>query len=376
MSGPFASWDHTHVVESSGPSGAELEDRVQYRLPGGSAGTALGGTLVARRLGAVFDYRHRTLAADLADHAACRGGRAMKVAVTGSTGLVGAALGSYLEAGGHAVTRIVRGRPGRGQAAWDPAGGSIDAARLEGVDAVVHLAGESIASGRWTAEKKRRIRDSRVGGTRLLASALARLDAKPRTLVCASAIGYFGNRGDELLDEASSAGDGFLSEVCTEWERAASPAAEAGIRVVHLRLGLVLSPAGGALGRMLTPFRLGMGGRLGSGEQWMSWIAIDDLLSVIHHVLAHDGLRGPVNAVAPHPVTNAEFTRALGRVVGRPAVAPVPGFAARLAFGEMADALLLSSARVLPEKLQASGFQFRYPTLDAALAHLLGRKAS
>jgi len=375
LHGPFASWEHDHRVEPRGPEQAELEDRIRFRLPGGAAG-ALGGRLVARKLERMFAYRHRTLAADLADHAACRGGLAMKVAVTGATGLVGTALGSYLEAGGHAVTRLVRGRPGRDEAAWDPARGVIDAQLLEGVDAVVHLAGESIADGRWTADKKRRIRDSRVGGTRLLASALARLRRKPRTLLCASAVGFYGDRGEELLTESSCVGDGFLPEVCSQWEGAAAPAAEAGIRVVHLRIGLVLTPLGGALGRMLVPFRIGVGGRMGSGRQWMSWIAIDDLLSAIHHVLADEELRGPVNAVAPHPVTNAEFARTLGSVLGRPAVAPLPGVAARLAFGEMADALLLSSARVQPEKLLNAGFSFRYPRLDGALDHLLGRRAS
>jgi len=298
----------------------------------------------------------------------------MKVLVTGSTGLVGSALVPFLASGGHEVVRLVRGRlkPGVVEVPWDPQAGTIEAAKLEGLDAVVHLAGERI-TGRWTAAKKARIRSSRVQGTRLLAEALAGLKQPPKTLVCASAIGYYGNRGDEVLREDSPSGAGFLAEVCREWEAAARPAAEKGIRVVQLRIGVVLSPAGGALARMRTPFKLGLGGRIGNGKQYMSWIAIEDLTGAIHHALTNESLRGPVNAVAPRSVTNLEFTKTLGRVLGRPTLFPLPAFAARLAFGEMADELLLASTRVEPTKLVSSGYRFRAPELEGALRHLLGK---
>jgi uncharacterized protein (TIGR01777 family) len=251
--------------------------------------------------------------------------------------------------------------------------GSIDQARLEGLDGVVHLAGESIATGRWTAEKKARIRDSRVKGTRLLCESLARLDQPPRVLVSASAIGYYGDRGDEILHEDSASGSGFLAEVCHMWEAATEAASQRNIRVVNLRIGVVLSAMGGALATMLFPFRMGLGGIIGSGRQFMSWIALDDLLGSIAYALRTDTIRGPVNAVAPHPVTNREFTKTLGRVLARPTLLPMPAFAARLAFGEMADELLLSSARVEPARLSAAGYDFRYPTLEGGLRHLLGR---
>lgn len=298
----------------------------------------------------------------------------MKIAVTGSSGLVGSALVRFLTTGGHQVTRLVRTRPKPAgtDVHWDPVAGNVDAAGLEGLDGVVHLAGENIA-GRWTAAKKASIRDSRVKGTRLLADALARLSQPPKVLVCASAMGYYGDRGEELLREESAPGSGFLADTCREWEAAAGPAAQKGIRVVHLRIGVVLSPAGGALARMLPPFKLGGGGKIGSGKQYMSWISIDDLVGVIHHALATDSLRGAVNTVAPQPVTNLEFTKTLGRVLGRPTVFPMPTFAARLAFGEMADELLLASTRVDATRLTSSGYAFRYPELEGALRHLLGK---
>jgi uncharacterized protein (TIGR01777 family) len=296
----------------------------------------------------------------------------MHIVVTGASGLIGSALLPRLSADGHRVTRLVRSQPAPGEAAirWDPEAGSLDAKSLEGIDAAVHLAGENIAA-RWTAEKKRRIRDSRVNGTRLLSDTLARLERPPQALVCASAIGYYGDRGDELLSEESPPGRGFLAEVCQAWEAAADAARHKGIRVVHLRFGVVLSPAGGALAKMLPPFRLGLGGPLGSGRQYMSWIAIDDAVGAIQHALATEALQGPANAAAPNPVRNREFTRALARVLRRPALVPMPAFAARLLFGEMADELLLASARVQPAKLLATGYTFRYPELEGALRHLL-----
>lgn len=298
----------------------------------------------------------------------------MHFAVTGSTGLIGSALVPFLTAGGHRVFRLVRGHAaGLDYIRWDPARGVRDVALLEGADGVVHLAGENIAGGRWTAPRKAAIRRSRVEGTRRLCQALARLARPPKVLVCASAIGYYGDRGDQVLTEEASPGNDFLALVCREWEEAAAAATKTGIRVVNLRFGIVLSPAGGALQKMLLPFRLGAGGRIGSGRQYWSWIALDDVVGAVHHALVTEALAGPANAVAPSPVTDAEFTRVLGRVLHRPTIAPLPAFAARLLLGEMADALLLASARVIPRRLQETGYAFRFPDLEAALRHLLGR---
>ena len=300
----------------------------------------------------------------------------MQIAVSGSSGLIGSALVSVLTAGGHRVFRLVRGiAPGADSIRWDPGVGVRDVALAEGLDAGVHLAGENIGAGRWTARRKAEIRQSRIEGTRRLSESLARLARRPKALVSASAIGFYGDRGAEALNEDSPPGNDFLAQVCREWEKATAPAAKAGIRVVNLRFGVVLSPAGGALRKMLLPFRMGAGGRIGSGRQFMSWIALDDAVGAIRHALITESLAGPVNAVAPSPVTNTEFTRTLARVLRRPAIAPLPAFAARLAFGEMADALLLSSQRVLPTRLQASGYTFRFPDLEGALRHLLGRTA-
>ena len=255
---------------------------------------------------------------------------------------------------------------------WNPDAGTIQAEDLEDFDAVVHLAGETIV-GRWTAGKKTRILESRAKGTRLLCESLAHLRNRPIVLVSASAIGYYGDRGDQVLDEESSAGSLFLSEVAKAWEAATEPASRNGIRVVNLRIGFVLSKAGGGLATMLLPFKLGIGGRVGSGRQYMSWIAIDDVVGAISHAILSDALHGPVNAVAPHPVTNREFTKTLGRVLWRPTIFPLPAFAAHLVMGEMADNLLLASARVEPARLLASGYEFRFPQLDSALRHVLGK---
>jgi uncharacterized protein len=294
--------------------------------------------------------------------------------VSGSTGLIGRSLVPFLTSGGHEVLRLVRRAARESEIQWDPGAGRLDPAQLEGADAVVHLAGENLAA-RWSTARKQAIRNSRVVGTRLLAEALSRLTRPPRVLVSASAVGIYGNRGDETLTESSAPASrsDFLVDVGREWEAATEPARAAGVRVVRFRSGLVLSPAGGVLGRMLPAFRLGVGGRLGSGRQWMSWISIDDTIGAIHHALTTVGLFGPVNATAPHPVTNREFAATLGRVMGRPAILPVPAIALRLVFGEMADVALLASARVLPERLIQSGYRFRHPQLEGALRFVLGR---
>jgi uncharacterized protein (TIGR01777 family) len=296
----------------------------------------------------------------------------MKILVSGSHGLVGKSLVRSLTGDGHEVVRLVRGKSsGSTDVEWQPDKGRIDAGRLEGIDAVVHLAGESIASGRWSAEKKRAIRESRAKGTALLSDALARLSRPPSVFLSASAIGYYGNRGDELLNEESAPGKDFLAGVCTEWEAATRPAMEKGIRTVCTRFGIILDPNEGALAKMLPPFRMGVGGRIGDGKQWMSWIALDDVVNGLKFLIEDASVNGPVNFVAPRPVTNAEFTKTLGRVLGRPTIFPIPAFGVRLAFGEMADALLLSSQRVEPSILEKKGFKFTWPTLEPALKHLI-----
>jgi uncharacterized protein (TIGR01777 family) len=299
----------------------------------------------------------------------------MKILVSGSHGLVGKALIRSLTSDGHDVVRLVRGKPSTAtEIEWHPNEGRLDASALEDLDAVVHLAGESIATGRWSDEKKRAIRDSRVKGTALLSEALARLTRPPSVFVSASAIGYYGNRGDELLTETSAPGKDFLSDVCVEWEQATQPAVEKGIRTVHARFGIILDANEGALAKMLTPFRMGIGGRIGNGKQWMSWIAIEDVVNGLRFLIQDQSISGPVNFVAPNAVTNAEFTKVLGRVLSKPTLFPVPVFGVRLAFGEMADALLLSSQRVDPRVMKQKGFVFRWAMLEEALRNLLTQK--
>jgi uncharacterized protein (TIGR01777 family) len=299
----------------------------------------------------------------------------MNILVTGSHGMVGTELMALLPAQGHDVKRLVRSvNPTAHEGiTWDPPRRGPDPEALIGIEAVIHLAGESIAEGRWNAEKKQRILDSRVKGTRLLTEAILKMSAPPKIVISSSAIGFYGNRGTEILREDSTAGVGFLPDVCKQWEAAIQPLAQKGIRVILLRTGIVLSPNGGALAKMLLPFKLGMGGPLGSGQQYMSWIALDDLVGSIVFALQTDSLRGPVNAVSPRPVTNAAYTKALGKVLSRPTIFPVPAFAVRAAFGEMADALLLASTRVEPTQLQNKAYKFRYPELESALRHLLGK---
>ncbi len=374
VSGPFAHWEHTHIIEPRDDKTCILEDRIEYALPMGSVGHWLGNSFMRSKLSTVFAYRHRTLQLDIAAHQNRREQKAMKILITGASGLVGGDLSAFLSSGGHDVFSLTRQQKEDPHSIhWDPAEGKIDEEKLNGFDAVVHLAGESIV-GRWSNAKKERILNSRAQGTKLLCETLAKQEQPPKVIVSASAIGYYGDRGDETLTEESTPGDLFLSDVCKQWEAATAPAAEKGIRVVNPRIGIVLSPKGGALAQMLFPFRMGGGGVIGSGKQWMSWIALDDVVGGIHHMIENESLSGPVNLVAPNPVTNKEFTKTLGKVLWRPTIIPMPGFAARLAFGQMADELLLASTRVEPAKLQQSGYDFRHTNLEDALRYLLGKE--
>ncbi len=297
----------------------------------------------------------------------------MKVLISGSTGLIGSALVSHLRSQGYDIFRLVREKTGRDESTvfWDIPSGNIDAGKLEGLDAVVHLTGANLSEGRWTEKRKESFHESRVKATRLLSDTLASLERPPKVFISASAIGYYGNRGSEALHEDSLNGTGFLAELCRQWEEATNAATAKGIRVVMARIGVVLSSRGGGLKKLHPFFRLGLGGKIGGGNQYMSWISIDDLVRALHHCLVREDLRGPVNMVAPHPVTNAEFTKALAAVCRRPALLPVPGLALKLVYGEMAVETILSSAKVFPEKLRASGFEFRFPEIRPALEHVL-----
>ncbi|MDX6403903.1 MAG: uncharacterized protein QOH70_1358 [Blastocatellia bacterium] len=296
----------------------------------------------------------------------------MKIVIAGASGLVGSALIPALEAEGAEVTRLVRSSAGAGEIEWHPNNDQIDAKSLEGFDAVINLAGENIAAGRWTDDLKRKIHDSRVNGTHLLSEAIAKLAQPPKVFLCASATGFYGDRSDETLDEQSDSGGGFLAGVCREWEQATDPAIAAGVRTVNLRFGPILARDGGMLAKLLTPFKMGMGGKVGSGKQYISWVAIDDVINAIKLALKDETIRGPLNIVSPHPVTNEEFTKTLGHVLSRPTALAMPAFAVRLAFGEMADEMLLTSQRVIPKKLNDAGLQFEYPELEGALRKHLG----
>ena len=373
IKGPFKHWEHTHTFVPDGPNACFLEDNVKFALPMGTLGEIFGNELVIRRLETLFEYRHGTLMKDIKMHKKY-GVTSMKILITGSTGLIGSSLIPFLTTGGHRVIRLRRDKSkiGENDLYWNPEKGEIDTSKLEELDAVVHLSGENVAC-RWTDEKKAEIEESRVKSTRLLSNSLSKLKKKPPVLVCASAIGFYGNRDDEILTEDSQAGKGFLADVSRKWEAATAVARKVGIRVVNLRLGVVLSPRGGALEKMLLPFRVGLGGRVGSGHQWISWISIHDVIGAIYHAINDDSIVGPVNAVSPKPVTNLEFTKTLGNVLKRPTFFSVPSLLLRVLVGEMADETLLSSARVMPSKLLSSGYEFQFSELETSLRNLLGK---
>ncbi len=371
--GPFDRWVHTHRFSQDAEGACILEDEIDWRPP-----LNVGAAPFVRRIERVFErgfaFRHRRLANDLALHERYRRSGPLTVAVSGSSGFLGRNLRHFLTTGGHRVLRLVRTRAKVGEDAvyWNPARGEVDHARLEGVDAIMHLAGEPLVGVRWTEAKKAEILRSRRDGTEWIAHTAARLSPPPRVLVCASAVGYYGDRGDEILTEESAPGRGFLAEVCEEWEKAAVPARRAGIRVVHLRQGVALSPDGGALRLMLPAFRAGAGGRLGNGRQFFPWIGLDDALGLVLHAIATPEMCGPVNATAPLPVTNAAFASALGRVLGRPSLVPVPSLAVSALLGEMGRTVLLDGQRAVPAQAEKTGYEFLHPSLEEALRFGLG----
>jgi uncharacterized protein len=371
LKGPFKSWRHCHRLESVDTHRCRLTDHIDYEVPLGTAGNALMACRIARQLAALFDYRHELTCRDLQLHARFPGPR-VTVAMTGASGLVGRQLSAMLTTGGHRVLKLVRGTGQGNDISWDPAVGILEPEKLAGVDVVVHLAGERVAA-LWTAGKMKRIRDSRVIGTRVLSESLARLADKPRALVCASAVGYYGTRGEELLDERSRPGDGFLADVCQQWESAADAARAAGIRVAHLRLGIVLTPAGGVLAAMLPLFKMGLAGVLGPGTQWLPWVGLDDAIGAFCTAVMDNRISGVLNVVAPNPVTNRQFTKVLGAVVHRPTALAVPTFVLKAA-GQMGREMLLSSQRVVAEKLNAMEFEFRDSKLEPMFRRVLGRR--
>ena len=376
--GPFRRWKQTHRFEPlpDDEDASILHDHLDYAVPLGGIGRFVAGGTVRSQIEHQFAYRHRITRQDLAMHRRYANRPRLRVAVSGASGLVGRSLQAMLTAGGHTVLPMVRHRSdaGPGKIYWNHREGDIEAEALEGVDAVVHLAGENIFAPRWTQEKKMRIHASRERGTRLIAEALAELDDPPGVFVSASAIGIYGDRGDEKLTENSKPGEsGFLPAVCRAWEDAATPAAAAGIRTVNTRFGIVLSPAGGALQLMRPAFQSGLGGTVGRKEQYLPWVALDDVLAAIHHALMRDTLEGPVNVTAPAPATMQDFTDTLARVMRRPSLFHVPKRLVSTAMGEAADEFLLASARVLPKRLEKDGYDFLYPALEDALRHQLGR---
>jgi len=374
VQGPFAHWDHTHRFEPTDEGECRLVDRIEYALPAGGLGAAVAPYLVEPELRRQFAYRHRVTRRDLALHRRYGAESSpLTVAVSGASGLVGSQLVPFLTTGGHTVRRLVRARPvADDEILWDPASDVVEAEKLNDVDAVIHLAGENVF-GPWTASKKRRIHDSRADGTRLLADALAGLDDPPSAFVSASAIGYYGDRGDDVVTEETPSGEGFLAAVCRAWEAATLPAAEAGIRTVQARIGVVLSPAGGALQVQWPLFWLGLGGTVGRPDQYVPWIAIDDVVGGLYHLVVNEEVDGLVNLTAPTPAPMSRYAEALGVVLDRPTPLRVPPAVLRILLGEMAEEMALKSTRAVPDRLQDTGYAFGYPELEGALRHVLGR---
>jgi hypothetical protein len=380
VKGPFWKWDHDHYLKEENGVTTVVDD-VTYSVPFGPLGMlvdkVLGGSLVTGRISSMFKAREFRLKRDLDNHAKFLDMPRKKILVVGSSGLIGTQLVAFLDTGNHEVWRLVRrvADSNKNEISWNPDKGEINAKELEGFDVVIHLGGVGIGDKRWSKKRKAAIRDSRVNSTELLSKTLASLENKPDLFMMASAIGYYGNRGDEELDESSTSGeDGyFLTDVCKAWENSANPAKNAGIRTVHMRTGIVISAVGGALGKMLLPAKMGGGGPIGSGKQWMSWISMDDQIYSMYHLMMSEGVSGEYNLTAPNPVRQKQFAKDLGRVLRRPAFAPLPGFMMKIMFGEMGARLTLDSQRVLPKNLQDSGYEFIHTDLQSALSDSLGK---
>ncbi|MBT5614576.1 MAG: TIGR01777 family protein [Euryarchaeota archaeon] len=380
VKGPFWKWDHDHYLKEENGVTTVVDD-VTYSVPFGPLGMlvdkVLGGSLVTGRISSMFKAREFRLKRDLDNHAKFLDMPRKKILVVGSSGLIGTQLVAFLDTGNHEVWRLVRRvtDSNKNEISWNPDKGEINAKELEGFDVVIHLGGVGIGDKRWSKKRKAAIRDSRVNSTELLSKTLASLENKPDLFMMASAIGYYGNRGDEELDESSTSGeDGyFLTDVCKAWENSANPAKNAGIRTVHMRTGIVISAVGGALGKMLLPAKMGGGGPIGSGKQWMSWISMDDQIYSMYHLMMSEGVSGEYNLTAPNPVRQKQFAKDLGRVLRRPAFAPLPGFMMKIMFGEMGARLTLDSQRVLPKNLQESGYEFIHTDLQSALSDSLGK---
>jgi uncharacterized protein (TIGR01777 family) len=375
IQGPFSKWEHTHRFKNINPTQCILDDSIEYALPLHPLGTAVMEAFVEKKLKQVFTYRHNTTIADIAAHQSRKQHSPLKILISGASGLLGSTLIPFLRTGGHTVLQLVRRQPKKenNEIRWDPANGTIDLDDTDMIDAVIHLSGENIGEGHWSPEKKKRIIDSRVKSTRLIAETISKMKNPPKVFLSASAIGFYGHRGDILLDESDTTGNDYISDVCRMWEESADTAVAAGIRTVFLRIGIVLSPQGGALGKLLFPFQMGIGGKIATGRQYMSWISIDDTIGAIHHALFERNISGPVNLVSPNPATNHEFTKVLAKVLSRPAYFTVPKFAIETVFGEMGRETILSSTRVKPGVLMETGYSYRHPDLETALRHLLGK---
>ncbi len=376
VSGPFARWVHDHVFEPTA-GGSRLVDRIDFAPPLETLTGWAAGPMLESDLARTFDFRHARTRADMTRHERAAHWKNKTIVVSGASGLLGQALCAFLTTGGHRVVRLVRGEARTtDEVTWDPMAGSLDASKLEGVDAIVHLSGENVGEGRWSDKKKRAILDSRVRSTALLAEAVSKLTRKPEVFVCASAVGVYGDRGNEALDESSASGDGFLADVCKAWEAEAQKVAATGVRTLNARFGVVLSAKGGALAKLLPVFRLGGGGPVGGGAQYMAWISLDDAVYALHHLLSTPELSGPFNLVAPSAATNAEFGDVLGRVLHRPSFVPTPRFAIELAFGQMGKETILASQNARPRRLLESGFVFEHAGLEDALRFELGAPRS
>lgn len=372
--GPFNSWVHTHLFHKEGPSNTLMEDRIDYKLPLHPLGNMFAGWYMEKELEKIFTHRHSTVYHDMSAHKKANLSP-LRILISGASGLIGSALTPYLTTGGHQVIRLVRTKTVKCQnkIVWDPSSGQIDTKNLGPIDVVINLAGENIGQKKWDSGRKRLLVESRTKSTTLLATAISNLEPRPSLFICASAIGYYGDRKDEMLTENHGPGDLFISGICKTWEACAKTAVHPDIRTAFMRIGIGLSPKGGALGELLFPFKMGLGAKIGKGDQYMSWISLDDILDAFLHVISKQSLSGPVNVVAPEPVTNREFTKIFADVLNRPSVFTIPEKAIDLIFGEMGREILLSSARVKPEKLVQSGFTFRSETLYDALKHMLGK---